>query len=57
VVGVARERGFLVNAPAADRIRLAPPLIIDAAEVDALVGAWPTILTAAEETAKGTATQ
>lgn len=57
VVGAARERGFLVNAPAADRIRLAPPLIIDTAEVDALVGAWPTILTAAEETAKGTATQ
>jgi len=44
VVAAAREAGFLVNAPTPTRIRLAPPLIITADQVDALVAAWPAIL-------------
>ena len=43
----AREAGFLVNAAAPDVIRLAPPLIITEAQLDAFVGALPGILDAA----------
>jgi acetylornithine aminotransferase len=40
----ARQAGFLVNAPAPDVIRLAPPLIITEAQVDGFVAALPGIL-------------
>ena len=40
----ARDAGFLVNAAATDVIRLAPPLIITEAQVDAFIGALPGIL-------------
>jgi acetylornithine aminotransferase len=43
----AREAGFLVNAPAPDAIRLAPPLIVSAAQLDAFVAALPAVLDAA----------
>jgi acetylornithine aminotransferase len=43
----ARDAGFLVNAAAPDVIRLAPPLIITEAQLDAFVGALPGILDAA----------
>ncbi len=43
----AREAGFLVNAPAADVIRLAPPLVITEAQIDSFVAALPGILDAA----------
>ncbi len=40
----AREAGYLVNAVAPDAIRLAPPLILTAAEADAFVAALPGIV-------------
>ncbi|MDT5351440.1 MAG: acetylornithine/N-succinyldiaminopimelate aminotransferase [Mycobacterium sp.] len=40
----ARTAGFLVNAAAPDVIRLAPPLVITEAQIDAFVGALPGIL-------------
>jgi len=43
----AQDAGFLVNAVQPDAVRLAPPLIITADEVQALVDALPTILAAA----------
>ena len=44
----AREAGFLVNAVAADALRLAPPLILGPSEVDSFVAALPGILDRAE---------
>lgn len=44
VVASAARHGYLINATSADVIRLAPPLIITAEEVDAFVGALPGIL-------------
>jgi acetylornithine/N-succinyldiaminopimelate aminotransferase len=46
----ARDAGYLVNAPAADVIRLAPPLIITEHQVDTFVTALPGILDAAGRT-------
>jgi acetylornithine aminotransferase len=43
----AREAGFLVNAPAADVLRLAPPLVVQEDQLDAFVSALPTVLDAA----------
>lgn len=40
----ARDAGFIVNAPAADVVRLAPPLILTEAQADAFVGALPAVL-------------
>ncbi|MDG9706226.1 acetylornithine transaminase [Streptomyces sp. DH37] len=40
----AQEAGFLVNAALPDVVRLAPPLIISEAEVDALVRSLPAVL-------------
>ena len=40
----ARRHGFLVNAVQPDAIRLAPPLILSAAEADEFVAAFPAIL-------------
>lgn len=39
----ARDAGFLVNAVAPEAIRLAPPLVIEAAELDAFVTALPAM--------------
>jgi acetylornithine aminotransferase len=44
---VAQEAGFLVNAPAADVVRLMPPLNLGDDEVEAFLGALPGILDAA----------
>ncbi|MCL6669482.1 MULTISPECIES: acetylornithine transaminase [Streptomyces] len=44
----AQEAGFLVNAPAADVVRLMPPLNLGDDEVDALLRALPGILDAAK---------
>ncbi|MFI2643646.1 acetylornithine transaminase [Streptomyces sp. NPDC018610] len=44
----AQEAGFLVNAPAADVIRLMPPLNLGDDDVDAFLGALPGILDAAD---------
>ena len=51
VVAVAREAGWLLNAPSASRIRLAPPLVLTDADADAFLTAWPGILDAAEAAA------
>lgn len=45
----ARRAGFLVNAAAPDVIRLAPPLIITEAQIDAFITALPGILDMAGE--------
>ena len=42
----AQDAGFLVNAAVPTRIRLAPPLVVDDADVDALLVALPAILDA-----------
>ncbi|MDQ6650577.1 MAG: acetylornithine transaminase [Actinomycetota bacterium] len=51
----ARQAGFLVNAVAPDAIRLAPPLVLSAAQADAFVDALPAILAAATPAAGPTA--
>jgi acetylornithine/N-succinyldiaminopimelate aminotransferase len=43
----AREAGYLVNAAAPDAVRLAPPLVVSEAQLDAFVAALPRILDAA----------
>ncbi len=40
----ARAAGFLVNAAAPDVIRLAPPLVVTEAQIDAFLGALPGVL-------------
>jgi len=49
VVDVARRRGFLLNAPVPDRVRLAPPLILGVEDADRFLSAWPAILAEAEQ--------
>ncbi len=44
VEAAAREAGFLVNAAAADVIRLAPPLVITQSQLDQFVTSLPDIL-------------
>jgi acetylornithine aminotransferase len=43
----ARDAGFLINAPAADVLRLAPPLVVREEQLDAFVAALPRVLDAA----------
>ena len=44
VMTLAREAGFIVNAVAPDALRLAPPLVIEAHELDTFVAALPGLL-------------
>ncbi len=44
VVARALDAGFIVNAVAPDAVRLAPPLVIDALELDTFVDALPALL-------------
>lgn len=44
VVQTAQDHGFILNNPTPRRIRLAPPLVLTADDVDALLAAWPAIL-------------
>ena len=44
VVASAQERGWIINAPTPQRIRLAPPLVLTEDDVTAFVEAWPGIL-------------
>jgi acetylornithine/N-succinyldiaminopimelate aminotransferase len=46
---VARDAGFLVNAAAADVVRLAPPLIITEDQVELFLRDLPTVLDTARE--------
>ena len=41
---VARDHGFLVNAPTPDVVRLVPPLVLSDDQVDAFLAALPTVL-------------
>ena len=43
----ARDAGFLINAPAPDVLRLAPPLVVTTGQLDAFVAAFPAVLDAA----------
>jgi acetylornithine aminotransferase len=47
VAATAQRHGFLVNAVQPDAVRLAPPLILSAAEADSFTSALPGILDAA----------
>ena len=53
VEAAARDAGFLVNAATPEVIRLAPPLIITAGQIESFLAALPGILDAAAVTAKG----
>ncbi|MBS9533074.1 acetylornithine transaminase [Mycobacterium sp. M1] len=44
VEAAARDAGFLVNAAAANVVRLAPPLVITDAQVDSFITALPQVL-------------
>jgi acetylornithine aminotransferase len=46
----ARDAGFLVNAPAADVVRLAPPMIITDEQIDTFLTALPAVLDTAKDT-------
>ncbi|GLW06338.1 acetylornithine aminotransferase [Microtetraspora sp. NBRC 13810] len=48
VQAAAQRAGFLVNALQPDAVRLAPPLVVGAAEIGAFVEAFPAILTEAD---------
>ena len=47
VQAAARHAGFLVNAAAAEVIRLAPPLVITEAQIDEFLTALPDVLNTA----------
>jgi acetylornithine/N-succinyldiaminopimelate aminotransferase len=50
----ARDAGFIVNPVAPDAIRLAPPLVITAAELGTFVAALPALLDALPDAPPGT---
>jgi acetylornithine/N-succinyldiaminopimelate aminotransferase len=43
-----REAGFLVNAVQPDAVRLAPPLVLTAAEAESFIAALPKVLDAVQ---------
>ncbi|MBV9513350.1 MAG: acetylornithine transaminase [Mycobacteriaceae bacterium] len=45
----ARDAGYLINAPAPDIIRLAPPLIITETQIDEFLTAFPRVLDKASQ--------
>lgn len=47
VADLALEAGFIINAPRPTVLRIAPPLIITADQIDSFVGALPALLDAA----------
>ncbi len=54
VVLASRQAGFLINAPAPDVLRLAPPLILTTQQADSFITALPDILQSAQlDTARG----
>jgi len=44
VVDAALDAGFVINAPRPDVLRLAPALIISAAELDSFLSVLPSLL-------------
>jgi acetylornithine aminotransferase len=51
VEAAARQAGFLVNAVQPDAVRLAPPLVLSAAQADSFTAALPGILSSTREPA------
>lgn len=51
VAACAQEAGWIINATGPDRIRLAPPLVVSDADVEAFIAAWPGLLDAAQRKA------
>jgi acetylornithine aminotransferase len=47
VSDAALDAGFILNAPRPDVLRLAPPLIVTAAQLDAFVAVLPDLLDSA----------
>jgi acetylornithine aminotransferase len=47
IADAALAAGFIINAPRPDVLRLAPPLIITAAQLDSFVQALPEIISEA----------
>jgi len=48
-VQAALDAGFIINSPGPHTIRLAPPLILTAAQADTFLAAYPAILQAAKD--------
>lgn len=48
VVTAAQDAGFILNGATPERVRMAPPLVLTDADIDAFGAAWPAILDAAE---------
>jgi len=44
VTATALRHGFIINNPTPDRIRIAPPLVLDLETADEFLGAWSAIL-------------
>jgi acetylornithine aminotransferase len=44
IEAAARDAGFLVNAATPDVVRLAPPLVVTDAQIDAFLTALPAVL-------------
>lgn len=49
IAAAGLARGFILNNATADRLRLAPPLVLTQDDAAAFLAAWPAILDAAEE--------
>lgn len=47
VVTAAQDAGFILNGATPERVRMAPPLVLTHADIDAFGAAWPAILDAA----------
>lgn len=47
VVTAAQDAGFILNGATPERVRMAPPLVLTDADIDAFGAAWPAILDAA----------
>ena len=54
VESAARARGFLVNAVAADVVRLVPPLVLTDVQAESFLAALPAVLDAATATVRET---
>jgi acetylornithine aminotransferase len=52
VEAAARSHGFLVNATGPDAVRIAPPLVLSAAEADTFTSALPAVLDDAAKAAR-----
>jgi acetylornithine/N-succinyldiaminopimelate aminotransferase len=44
VVSAAQDAGFIVNGATPERVRMAPPLVLTDADIDAFAAAWSSIL-------------